>query len=112
MAPLLLPHTQSRLNALQQRLSSTFAAAVPHPACSYTRPAPGSLGSVHSHAPQAPVQQLSSRRRVVAQAVVAPESLIEKGGPGATYANGAVAKVGTAACPMNEVLCNTSCMEQ
>lgn len=96
MAPLLLPHTQSRLSALQQRLSNISAAAALHPACSHARPA---ARSVHSHAPQAPHQQLPSRRRAVVRAVAAPESLIEKGGPGATYANGAVAKVQTSVGP-------------
>lgn len=41
------------------------------------------------------IRSSSRRSSVIAQAVAAPapESLIEKGGPGTTYANGAVAKV-------------------
>jgi hypothetical protein len=60
-----------------------------------------------------------SRRSTVSQAVAsqAPEYLLEKGGPGATYANGAVAKVRAAealrlrhaACSQHSQLQQRSC---
>lgn len=53
-----------------------------------------------------------SRRSMVAQAVAAPapESLLEKGGPGATYGNGAVAKVRAAqALRLRHAACSQYC---
>ncbi|KAF8063840.1 GUF1-like protein [Scenedesmus sp. PABB004] len=54
------------------------------------RLAPGGSSSRPAHAPPRPGQRASV---AAAAAAVAPETLLEKGGPGAKYGNGAVAKV-------------------
>jgi hypothetical protein len=72
---------------------------IPSLACSSWRPGGRAL---HGQGPHhtCPLQQAPVRRQRVtpaAAAVAAPEMLLEKGGPGAVYGNGSVAKVGRAA---------------